>query len=214
MKGYKFYIEFDSNAQKRRATKKSLFPNAGTVGAIFGRPYVSTNGLKVDGIFSVQSLPNSGVCTQSVNVEYLQEKFKRVTVWEAVAIHPNLFRTAYFCDTAEEKFFNRLAFALTAFSDRMPGDDERKARARLEMAMFCREWKKYLSVDTDFQKFADIFLLYKDPRFVGEDMAQFFGLPKVEKKYVGEIPTPVVLAACVNIELWELWVRIRNNILL
>lgn len=92
MKGYRFYLEFESPKSKRRGE------HTGNVFALFtaSPPYYSyvTEGLSIwvqEGAGAVFFEPDSPVCGCSISLEYLQTRCKRISESKAREIHPRLF---------------------------------------------------------------------------------------------------------------------------
>lgn len=89
MKGYRFYLEFGTTADKRKGNDQ------GNVFAMFidhrGRP-VYVPGGAVEGIGAVFFTRNSAVCGTSADLGYLRTKCKRVSEAKARATHPKLFQ--------------------------------------------------------------------------------------------------------------------------
>lgn len=91
MKGYKFYLEYPSIKDKRKATRKALGNHSGNVLAVFGNWYKIKNlYYKKDCISGVTDKPNSECCGNNVCDEYLLQ-CKRIGEKQAREIHPNLF---------------------------------------------------------------------------------------------------------------------------
>lgn len=92
MKGYRFYREHDSSAQKRRKEGN------GNVAAVLldetGRPYYhhgAGSSQLVEGVGAVFYHANSDVASTSMSLEYLRERCTRVSEAEGRRIHPQLF---------------------------------------------------------------------------------------------------------------------------
>lgn len=100
MKGYRFYLEYETETKKRKATRKDPGEHMGTVIAI---PLNDGNYIPwrvqrhgagtiavTDAITSVQFFPNSPVCSSSISIDYLR-KCKHIPEAMAREIHPALF---------------------------------------------------------------------------------------------------------------------------
>lgn len=87
MKGYRFYLEFESSTAKRKNK------NMGTVVAVMTdvKPYVSNNTVMREGFTALTDTPNSPVCFSSVSDDYLRERCKLISKEVAEVIHPQLF---------------------------------------------------------------------------------------------------------------------------
>ena len=93
MKGYKFYLEYPNNREKRNSTRKALGNHCGTiVGVLDDTAQSSTIGVMYDAISAVQNIPNSGTCYGTTSQGYLAEKCKRISEVQAREIHPVLFQ--------------------------------------------------------------------------------------------------------------------------
>lgn len=93
MKGYKFYLEFDSRTLKNNTTRKNLVNHSGNCLAVVNdsKRYDGRNGLLFDAFGAVQDIPNNNCCFTSVSTGYLHEKCKRISEKQARKIHPKLF---------------------------------------------------------------------------------------------------------------------------
>ena len=87
MKGYRFYLEFNSPADKRAGRDN------GNVAAVIVEDGIFWSGdvACYEAIGNVFSHANSMVCGTSVSVDYLATYTKRISEQEAREIHPNLF---------------------------------------------------------------------------------------------------------------------------
>ena len=85
MKGYRFYLEYDTPTLKRHCT------HSGTVIATFGDPFISLGHAMIECIGSVYNEPNSPVCCTSANLDYIHDYCKRISEVKAREIHPKLF---------------------------------------------------------------------------------------------------------------------------
>lgn len=90
MKGFRFYIEYPSKTEKRKATTKKLGNHSGNCIAVFIGQYIPQSTC-IEAVASLYEYPNSPVITTSVDVNYLREKCKRVPVSVIKNIHPVLF---------------------------------------------------------------------------------------------------------------------------
>jgi hypothetical protein len=92
MKGVKFYLEYPSNADKRKATRTNLGNHEGNVIAILDNGIYISGGEPVgDGLGAVFYIPNSPVAGTGVSLAYLRERAKRISEKQAREIHPELF---------------------------------------------------------------------------------------------------------------------------
>jgi hypothetical protein len=89
MKGFKFYLEYESPAKKRKGE------HAGTVVAAFtGDEYqfIKDGEWMRECIATLTDSPNCPwVCSVNVSDEYLRKNCKRISEQKAREIHPNLF---------------------------------------------------------------------------------------------------------------------------
>lgn len=90
----KFYLEYPSNPEKRKATRKVPGNHRGTVVCVPDwEPYIDYQGRAlVDGIGALQDRPNSVCCGTQISLDYLREKCKRISRQMAFQIHPELKR--------------------------------------------------------------------------------------------------------------------------
>lgn len=97
MKGYRFYLEYDSPVLKRKGTVKNPGPHTGNVIAIILRDdgyfewQISFGVASTDAFTSVFSTPNSFVALSGVSFDYLQKQCRRIPEKLAREIHPRLF---------------------------------------------------------------------------------------------------------------------------
>lgn len=92
MKGYTFYLEYPSQTEKRKATRKNLGNHEGNVIATFGKSYFGGNPKPmIECVSAVFEWPNSAVCSGSASISYIREHCKRVSEAQAREIHPELF---------------------------------------------------------------------------------------------------------------------------
>ena len=96
MKNYRFYLEYNSNTQKRKATRKNLGEHTGNCIAVplddNKRPYyINARDLSVECYGAVFFQENSDVCGTSASSDYLREKCKRISEKQAREIHTKLF---------------------------------------------------------------------------------------------------------------------------
>ncbi len=92
MKGIRFYLEYPSAAEKRKATRQALGNHSGNVIATFeGTEAVGRQGLQVDALAALQDVPNCPVAGTVVSLDYIQERGKRISEAQARKIHPELF---------------------------------------------------------------------------------------------------------------------------
>lgn len=88
MKGFKFYLEYDDEKEKRKATRKNLGDHSGNVVAVFGEfDHVAVK----DCLGAVFFVGNSDVACSTVSYDYLRENCKRISEKQAREIHPKLF---------------------------------------------------------------------------------------------------------------------------
>ena len=95
MRGYRFYLEYQNNADKRRGTVKSPGTHCGTVVAVStdrSRGYISGGHYVMEGVSSVFQVPDSSVTTTAISPEYLRQDCRRIPEVMAREIHPTLFR--------------------------------------------------------------------------------------------------------------------------
>ena len=87
MKDFRFYLEHESPAAKRRGEHN------GNVTATYGPWYLSGQPatVTVECIAAVFDRPNSQVCGCSASRDYLAKNCKRISEARARKIHPNLF---------------------------------------------------------------------------------------------------------------------------
>lgn len=90
MKGFRFFLEYASAAEKRKGTVKAVGPHIGTVIALELGPEFQ-RGRTWDCVASVYDRANSPVATSSVERAYLSEKCRRIPEATAREIHPQLF---------------------------------------------------------------------------------------------------------------------------
>jgi hypothetical protein len=90
MLGYKFYLEYPNNKEKRNGTRKVLSNHSGTIIAVIDDT-LRVGGMQ-DAICALQEIPNSPTCLSGVSLSYLAEKCKRVSEAQARDIHPILFK--------------------------------------------------------------------------------------------------------------------------
>ena len=97
MKGFRFYLEYRSKADKRKGkhagnvlaleVQEDNGRGAGVpVGYFSGEQYVYSC------IAAVYFHPNSGVCWTAVAPDVLSEKYKRISEKQAREIHPAMFK--------------------------------------------------------------------------------------------------------------------------
>jgi len=92
MKGYTFYLEYPSQAEKRKATRKHPGNHSGNVIATFGTWFTGgSSGAMIECVSAVYEWPNSAVCSSSVSISYIRERCKRISEAQAREIHPRLF---------------------------------------------------------------------------------------------------------------------------
>ena len=93
MNGYKFYLEYPNNREKRNGTRKVLGNHSGTILAVVDDTVRVSNGAVMhDAISAVQDIPNSGTCFGTVSQSYLDRDCKRISEVQAREIHPVLFQ--------------------------------------------------------------------------------------------------------------------------
>lgn len=86
MKGYRFYKEYNSPADKRKDK-----PN-GNVFATCGDKYVSRGAIYQEGFGAIYFDPNSPCCFTAAHLDWIRCSCKRISEREARKIHPNLFK--------------------------------------------------------------------------------------------------------------------------
>lgn len=93
MKDFRFYLEYESTADKRRGTRKALGQHTGNVIAVDStlRSYYTRGGEMIECYSGTFSTPNSPACWTSANREYLHKKCRRISEAQAREIHPLLF---------------------------------------------------------------------------------------------------------------------------
>lgn len=99
MKGFRFYLEYPNQKERRNGTRKKPGNHSGNVVAVATRensPWTphwhwSQNGYQADAIGAVFFERNSPVCGTSVGPGYLREKCKNISEALAREIHPQLF---------------------------------------------------------------------------------------------------------------------------
>lgn len=90
IKSYKYYLEYASYREKRRATKEDLGNHKGTILAVFIRP--NENGQLCAGAAGTAMDGNrSQITTHNIDENYLRTRCKRVSKKVAKEIHPELF---------------------------------------------------------------------------------------------------------------------------
>jgi len=98
MKGYKFYLEYPSNKDKRKGKINDLGNHSGNVCAIIldTRRYGQVMGhpieITYDAISGLTNNPNSEVCSSEVSQSWLSGRCKDIQERIARMIHPALFR--------------------------------------------------------------------------------------------------------------------------
>lgn len=91
MKGYRFYLEFDSPADKHKGKHN------GNIFALYHGEGVETSDIQSalrrspEGFSAVLFYPNSPVAWTGTCWEYLQKQGKRISERQARKIHPELF---------------------------------------------------------------------------------------------------------------------------
>jgi len=99
MNGYRFYLEYENNAKKRKGTRKEPGDHLGTVIAVVeGSHFLSRsyeNKIPRQWVYEVISAvyfePDSLCCGSSASMAYIQDNCKRISEKLAREIHPNLF---------------------------------------------------------------------------------------------------------------------------
>lgn len=92
MKGIRFYLEYPSAAEKRKATRAELGNHSGNVIAAFeGTEAVGRSGPQVDALAAIQDYPNCPVAGTTVSLDYIEERAKRISEAQAREIHPEMF---------------------------------------------------------------------------------------------------------------------------
>lgn len=99
MKGYRFHLEYETNALKRKGTRKELGPHRGNVIALSTESKPYANGLVQgrvrdyvqEGYSGVYSWPNSGVNWGATSLDFLRTNTRRISEAQARQIHPALF---------------------------------------------------------------------------------------------------------------------------
>lgn len=93
MNGIRFYLEYPTNADKRKATRKALGNHSGNVIAVLDNGIYFSGGEAVeDSIAGVYAWPNSPAAGTGVSLGYLRERCKRISEATARTIHPELFK--------------------------------------------------------------------------------------------------------------------------
>jgi hypothetical protein len=94
---YRFYLEYPSPKERRKATRKNLGKHSGTVIAVVlgddGQPLsflTGLGGLCFDAVCAVHKQENSPVVYASVSWDYLREMCLRIAKDKALEIHPNM----------------------------------------------------------------------------------------------------------------------------
>lgn len=86
MKGYRFYLEYDSPAKKRKGQDQ------GNVLALeIGDTWIEGHNRMYGCISALLFVPDSPVCGSSCSWEYLRDNCKRISEKQARVIHPALF---------------------------------------------------------------------------------------------------------------------------
>ena len=93
MKGYKFYLEYPTTKDKRKATRKSLGNHSGSVIAVYlptkKEQYWANRCFEcASGVYEAKNPP---VCWGSVDPNYLMGRCKHIPEGTAKEIHPKLF---------------------------------------------------------------------------------------------------------------------------
>ena len=98
MKGYRFYVEFENNAEKRRTTlNSSLLKFPRNCIALFldenNKPIyqIDNKGITYEGFVAVFFHQNSPVNVSGISAKYLDEKCKKCSEKLARKLHPELF---------------------------------------------------------------------------------------------------------------------------
>ncbi len=103
MIGYRFYLEYPNEKEKRKGRVKKPGNHSGNVIAVLlhdnNHPFVfwddsiTTSGSVAcfEAVAGLLSGANSPVCSASVSVPYLRARCKRIPEWLAREVHPNLF---------------------------------------------------------------------------------------------------------------------------
>lgn len=93
MKGFKFYLEYETSTEKHKATRKALGNHNGNVIAVMdGSGFFGSMGYCYECLGSVLYCRNSPVATTSVTPDYLSDRCKRISEAQAREIHPELFK--------------------------------------------------------------------------------------------------------------------------
>jgi hypothetical protein len=90
MKGYRFYLEFDSPAAKRKGRHQGTVFALSTDSPRF-HSKSALGGVCQEGVGSVYDAPNSAVCSCSTSLQRLREDCKAISEKQAREIHPRLF---------------------------------------------------------------------------------------------------------------------------
>lgn len=92
MKDFRFFLEYPTNKDKRKATRNNLGNHQGTCLAV-SKSFYGQNGMIYNecagGIYET---PNSPCTWTSCTNGYLSETCKRISEKTARTIHPNLFK--------------------------------------------------------------------------------------------------------------------------
>ncbi|GAC1371029.1 MAG: hypothetical protein NVS3B25_18990 [Hymenobacter sp.] len=84
MKNYRFYLEYETPADKRKGTVKAPGKHLGNVVAI-------DTEIRLEGFSGVYNWPDSAVNWGTVSAGYLRDNCRRIPETLARQIHPNLF---------------------------------------------------------------------------------------------------------------------------
>lgn len=91
MKGIRFYLEHNSNKDKRKGNHNgNVFAGFITDGGLF-QGTISKGEVMVEGLGALYFEPNSPVCVTSASLSYLRYNCKRISEQQARQIHPKLF---------------------------------------------------------------------------------------------------------------------------
>jgi hypothetical protein len=113
---YRFYLEYPSAKERRKATRKNLGEHSGTVVAVIlqddGQPIGFYTQINQEGavawcyeaVTSVFDRENSPVCGSSVSVNYLRERCLRIAKDKALEIHPALEQYLLEGERLQEKY--------------------------------------------------------------------------------------------------------------
>ena len=97
MKGYRFYLEFNTQRDKRKGTRKNPGNHSGNCIAVpldeRENPYwIPGKEITMDCFGAVYFRENSDCAGSTCHIDYLRENCKRISEAQARTIHPKLFQ--------------------------------------------------------------------------------------------------------------------------